>query len=106
MLVDDGTVSFEMLIQHDARMGAAQQLGERLLACFDWLAPQIFAVEVQKSLLLLYANFFASTKLRSTATIHHRSCHGRVYWAVLIDLDRRVVAQSDWDCSFGHLWRA
>lgn len=38
------TVLLEMLIEHDARMRALEQLGEQILALLNWLPAQIMAV--------------------------------------------------------------
>jgi hypothetical protein len=48
VLVDDRAVTIEMLIQCDTGRGTAQQGSERLLACLDWLASQIFVVQLKQ----------------------------------------------------------
>jgi hypothetical protein len=47
VLVDDRAVTLEVLVEHDGRWGGFQQLGERTLAGFDRLTPQIVAVEFE-----------------------------------------------------------
>ena len=49
LTVDDRTIRDEVRVERDARMLAAQQRLQGALAGFDWLAPQFFAVEFQRS---------------------------------------------------------
>jgi hypothetical protein len=48
VLEDDRAVALEVLVERDGRWGTFQQLGERTLAGFDRLTPQIVAVEYEQ----------------------------------------------------------
>jgi hypothetical protein len=48
LAIDDCAIRSEVLVEHDARMFAAQQRLQGQFACFNWRAPQILAVEFEQ----------------------------------------------------------